>query len=127
MLLAASQIFLKHAINLGERKPPVRLQQALYGGIFIAAMTLWFFLWLGFLQLMPLSKVLPWEGLSPALLMLGAAMFLREKIAPVASLGIAFISASGRLVTRLVWRLDWYLWTTRRSAMRAFISGESAS
>jgi undecaprenyl phosphate-alpha-L-ara4N flippase subunit ArnE len=99
VLLAVSQIFLKHAINLGERTPPLRAQQAIYGGTFIAAMTLWFFLWLGFLQVMPLSKVLPWEGLSPVLLMLGAAMFLKEKIAPVAWLGIAFISAGVVLVS----------------------------
>lgn len=99
VLLAVSQIFLKHAINLGERTPPVRLQQTLYGGLFIAAMTLWFFLWLGFLQVMPLSKVLPWEGLSPVLLVLGASVFLKEKIAPIAWLGIAFISAGVVLVS----------------------------
>ena len=37
------------------------------------------------------------------------------------------LSESGRRETRLVCRLDWYLWTTCSPSIRAFISGESAS
>jgi undecaprenyl phosphate-alpha-L-ara4N flippase subunit ArnE len=99
VLLVVSQLFLKHAMNLAGRKPPPRALVAVFGGLFLGAMTLWFLLWLGFLQIMPLSQVLPWEGLSPVLLVLGAAVFLREKVARAAWIGILFISAGVVLVS----------------------------
>jgi drug/metabolite transporter (DMT)-like permease len=99
VLLVVSQIFLKHAMNLAARKPPPRSRTALFGGLFLAAMTLWFLLWLGFLQVMPLSQVLPWEGLSPVLLVLGAAVFLGEKVSRAAWVGILVISAGVVLVS----------------------------
>lgn len=99
VVLVVSQLFLKHAMNLHARTPKPWAQVIFFGGLFIVAMTLWFLLWLGFLQVMPLSKVLPWEGLSPVLLVLGAAIFLREKIARSAWLGIVFISAGVVLVS----------------------------
>jgi undecaprenyl phosphate-alpha-L-ara4N flippase subunit ArnE len=99
VLLVVSQLFLKHAMNLAARTPRPTAQVAFFGFLFIAAMTLWFLLWLGFLQVMPLSQVLPWEGLSPVLLVLGAALFLREKVAREAWLGITLISAGVVLVS----------------------------
>ncbi len=99
VLLVVSQLFLKHAMNLAARTPRPKGQVAFFGGLFVAAMTLWFLLWLGFLQVMPLSKVLPWEGLSPVLLVIGAAGFLREKIAREAWFGIVLISAGVVLVS----------------------------
>ena len=72
---------------------------ALFGGLFLGAMTMWFLLWLGFLQIMPLSQVLPWEGLSPVLLVLGASVFLREKGSKAPWIGILFISAGVVLVS----------------------------
>ena len=99
VLLVSSQLFLKHAMNLADRAPRRWTGVALHFGIFIALMTLWFLLWLGFLQTMPLSQVLPWEGLSPVLLVLGAALFLREKITRAAWLGMALISAGVVLVS----------------------------
>lgn len=98
-LLVVSQLFLKHAMNLAGKTPAPRSRVALFGGLFLTAMTLWFLLWLGFLQVMPLSQVLPWEGLSPVLLVLGAAIFLREKISGSTWLGIASISAGVVLVS----------------------------
>jgi undecaprenyl phosphate-alpha-L-ara4N flippase subunit ArnE len=99
VLLVVSQLFLKHAMNLAKLTPPPRVQVALFGGLFIAAMTFWFLLWLGFLQVMPLSQVLPWEGLSPVLLVVGAAIFLRENVSRAAWLGIVLISAGVVLVS----------------------------
>jgi undecaprenyl phosphate-alpha-L-ara4N flippase subunit ArnE len=99
VLLVVSQLFLKHAMNLAARTPRPTAQVALFGGLFTAAMTLWFLLWLGFLQVLPLSQVLPWEGLSPVLLVVGAALFLREKIAREAWFGITLISAGVVLVS----------------------------
>jgi undecaprenyl phosphate-alpha-L-ara4N flippase subunit ArnE len=99
VVLVVSQLFLKHAMNLAERTPRSRGSVALFGGLFVAAMTLWFLLWLGFLQILPLSKVLPWEGLSPVLLVTGAAVFLREKISAGGWFGILLISAGVVLVS----------------------------
>lgn len=91
--LVVSQLFLKHSMNLTERAPKPWPAIVLHFAGFIGLMTLWFLLWLGFLQTMPLSQVLPWEGLSPLLLVVGAAFFLREKITRDAWLGMALISA----------------------------------
>jgi uncharacterized membrane protein len=99
VVLVVSQLFLKHALNLSARTPPSRPAVVLHFALFVALMTLWFLLWLGFLQTMPLSQVLPWEGLSPVLLVLGAAVFLREKITREAWLGMALISAGVVLVS----------------------------
>ncbi len=99
VLLVASQLFLKHALNLSDRTPRPWAGVALHFSLFIALMTFWFLLWLGFLQTMPLSQVLPWEGLSPVLLVLGAAIFLREKISRDAWIGMALISAGVVLVS----------------------------
>ena len=96
--LVASQLFLKHAMNLAAREPRRWPAIVLHFTLFVGLMTLWFLLWLGFLQTMPLSQVLPWEGLSPLLLVLGAAIFLREKITRAAWLGMALISAGIVLV-----------------------------
>ncbi|EDY16620.1 hypothetical protein CfE428DRAFT_5900 [Chthoniobacter flavus Ellin428] len=99
VILVVSQLFLKHAMNLYTQTPKPWPRVIFFGGLFIAAMTLWFLLWLGFLQVMPLSKVLPWEGLSPVLLVLGAALFLHEKVSSAAWLGIVFISVGVVLVS----------------------------
>ena len=97
--LVASQIFLKHCMNLAALTPRRWPRVSLHFALGVAALTLWYLLWLGFLQTMPLSQVMPWEGLSPVLLLFGAAVFLREKIAPSAWLGIALISAGVVLVS----------------------------
>jgi undecaprenyl phosphate-alpha-L-ara4N flippase subunit ArnE len=99
VILVVSQLFLKHAMNLYAHTPRPWSRVIFFGGLFVAAMTLWFLLWLGFLQVMPLSKVLPWEGLSPVLLVIGAALFLRENISRAAWLGIVLISAGVVLVS----------------------------
>jgi uncharacterized membrane protein len=99
VLLVASQLFLKHAMNLANREPRRWSGVALYFGAFLGLMTFWFLLWLGFLQTMPLSQVLPWEGLSPVLLVFGAAVFLREKITREAWIGVTLISAGVVLVS----------------------------
>jgi drug/metabolite transporter (DMT)-like permease len=99
VVLVASQLFLKHALNLAARIPCPWPGVTLHFGLFLALMTWWFLLWLGFLQTMPLSQVLPWEGLSPVLLVLGAAIFLREKITRAAWLGMALISTGVVLVS----------------------------
>ena len=99
ILLVASQLFLKHSTNLIDHVPKPWVQAGLHFGAFVTLMTFWFLLWLGFLQTMPLSQVLPWEGLSPVLLVFGAAVFLRERITREAWFGVALISAGIVLVS----------------------------
>lgn len=99
VLLVASQLFLKHALNLSARAPRPWAGVVLHSGLFLVLMAFWFLLWLGFLQTMPLSQVLPWEGLSPVLLVVGAAIFLREKITRDAWIGMVLISAGVVLVS----------------------------
>ena len=97
--LVGGQILLKHATNglaaSGIRSRKVILRFA--GGI--GLLSIWFFLWLGLLQDLELSKVYPFEGLNPALLVVGAAIFLRERVSPRAWIGIGLISAGVALVS----------------------------
>ena len=54
-------------------------------------MTIWFFLWLGVLQHLPLSTAFPFEGLNPALLAIGAWLVLKEKMSIGAWFGIGLV------------------------------------
>ena len=98
VVLVVSQLFLKHAMNLTEREPRPWIAVVAYFALVVALMTFWFLMWLGFLQTMPLSQVLPWEGLAPLFLVVGAAVFLKERISPQAWIGMVLISAGIVLV-----------------------------
>lgn len=98
-LLVAGQLALKHAMN-GVGTAPAwspRVAGGFAGGV--GLLSAWFFLWLGLLQDWELSRLYPFEGLNPALLVVGAAMFLRERVPPAAWVGIALISAGVALVS----------------------------
>ncbi len=80
LALVAGQIFLKRAMSrreLGEEKARGWIEQLIIG---IAAMTIWFLLWLGAMHQVELSKLMPLEGISPLLIVLGAAAFLGERL-----------------------------------------------
>jgi undecaprenyl phosphate-alpha-L-ara4N flippase subunit ArnE len=78
--LVAGQIYLKHAMSRRER--PGEASRGWIGllVIGIATMTIWFLLWLGVMPHVELSKQMPMEGISPLLIVLGAAVFLRERL-----------------------------------------------
>ena len=97
--LVAAQIIIKRAMNFTHLspKPWLRIVSTFATGLVL--MTLCFFLWLGFLQKLQLSHVFPFEGLSPALLVIGASLFLGEKVGTRGWMGIALISAGIVLVT----------------------------
>jgi len=80
LALVAGQIFLKHAMS--QREHGGEKARGWIGtlGIGIAAMTVWFLLWLGLMPRLDLSKLMPFEGISPLLIVLGAALFLREHL-----------------------------------------------
>ena len=67
----------------------------------ISTMTVWFLLWLGVMPHVELSKQMPFEGISPLLIVLGAAVFLHERLnwrgwagVGLTCLGVVFVSAS---------------------------------
>ncbi len=95
LFLVIGQLFLKRAMTpvTGERKSmAVRLIPG------IGCMTIWFFLWLGLLQSWDLSRIFPFEGLNPALLVLGAWIFLKERVSAGAWVGIGLITVGIMLV-----------------------------
>jgi uncharacterized membrane protein len=76
--LVAGQIYLKRAMALRELANNRGWISTLVIGI--ATMTVWFLLWLGVMPHVELSKQMPLEGISPLLIVLGAAAFLRERL-----------------------------------------------
>ena len=65
----------------------------------IGCLTIWFFLWLTLLAKWDLSRLFPFEGLNPALVVLGAAVVLKERVPPLTWIGIALISAGVAVVS----------------------------
>jgi drug/metabolite transporter (DMT)-like permease len=96
--LVGGQLWLKHAMNMTHQQPVAWRR---FTGIFsagIAAMTLWFLLWLGLMKQFDLSYLYPFEGLSPILLAIGAKFFLRESMTIRLWVGTLVISAGLALV-----------------------------
>jgi drug/metabolite transporter (DMT)-like permease len=101
LALVAGQIFLKHAMTLRERgagKSGGWVRELVLG---IATMTVWFLLWLGVMHQIELSKLMPLEGLSPLLIVIGAMIFLRERLnarswagVVLTCVGVLLVSAS---------------------------------
>ena len=96
LFLVGGQLLLKRAMGESMEKEPIR-PAYLAGGI--ACLTAWFFLWLGLLSDWELSHIFPFEGLNPALLVVGAWLFLKERVPSSAWVGIALISAGVALVS----------------------------
>jgi undecaprenyl phosphate-alpha-L-ara4N flippase subunit ArnE len=97
--LVAGQIFLKRAMARRERKDNAGWVRTLTIGI--ATMTVWFLLWLGVMPHVELSKQMPFEGISPLLIVLGAAVFLHERLnwrgwagVGLTCVGVLLVSAS---------------------------------
>ena len=97
LFLVTGQLLLKHAMKPQEdatcRTTAIRLIPG------IACMTAWFFLWLGLLEKLELSHIFPFEGLNPALMVIGAWIFFRERMTINAWIGIAVICVGIALVT----------------------------
>lgn len=101
LALVAGQIFLKHAMTrreLGAEQARGWIGILVVG---ITAMTVWFLLWLGVMSQVDLSKLMPLEGISPLLIVLGAAVFLGERLSwrgwtgvLLTCIGVLLVSAS---------------------------------
>jgi uncharacterized membrane protein len=96
VFLVAGQILLKRAMAGEAGVPWTRTAARLAPGV--ACMTAWFFLWLGLLAQLDLSKIFPFEGLNPALMILAAAVFLKERITWTTWAGMALITGGIMLV-----------------------------
>jgi undecaprenyl phosphate-alpha-L-ara4N flippase subunit ArnE len=99
LALVAGQIYLKRAMSRREQANSAGWIGLLVMGI--ATMTVWFLLWLGVMPHVELSKQMPMEGISPILIVLGAAIFLRERLnargwagVVLTCVGVALVSAS---------------------------------
>jgi len=101
LALVAGQIYLKRAMSRrehGGEKARGWISQLVIG---IATMTVWFLLWLGVMPKIELSKQMPFEGISPLLIVLGAAIFLGERLnwrgwmgVGLTCVGVLLVSAS---------------------------------
>jgi len=101
LALVAGQIYLKHAMSQREHGGQKAKGWITTLAIGIAAMTVWFLLWLGVMSKVELSKQMPLEGISPLLIVLGAAVFLHERLnwqgwagVGLTCLGVVLVSAS---------------------------------
>lgn len=98
LFLVAGQLLLKRGMSLMEAVPrPTGRIAALVGGG-IALMTGWFLLWTGLLQKLDLSLLYPFQGLTPVLMALASALFLRERLTWSLGLGVSLITAGTLLV-----------------------------
>jgi transporter family protein len=89
LALVAGQIFLKRAMarrELADGRSRGWVTQLVIG---ITTMTVWFLLWLGVMARVDLSKLMPLEGISPLLIVIGAMIFLGERLTWRAWSGVA--------------------------------------
>lgn len=102
LTLVAGQLLLKWALNEGDdedaarRTPFVRRAAIFAGGIL--AMTVSFFVNLGLLQKNDLSLVFPFQGLSVIIVMVGASLFLKERLTVPLVVGALLITVGVMLV-----------------------------
>ncbi len=99
LALVAGQIYLKRAMSRREHNVPGWQGQMALG---IATMTIWFLLWLGAMARVDLSQLMPMEGISPLLIVIGAMLFLRERLdwrgwsgVALTCVGVVLVSLSG--------------------------------
>jgi len=97
--LVTGQLLLKHAMNETNRTPIPWRRVISRFSLGIAALSSWFFLWAGLLQRKDLSYIYPFEGISPALILIGAWLFLREKITLQSCIGIGLIGVGIALIS----------------------------
>jgi uncharacterized membrane protein len=99
LFLVAGQVLLKHAMSPATPQAGLKAVRRKPLALGIASLTAWFFLWVGLLQRWELSQLFPFEGLNPAILVLAAWWFLKERVPLGAWVGIALISLGVFLVS----------------------------
>jgi drug/metabolite transporter (DMT)-like permease len=84
LLIVAGQIQLKHGVG-GQRLRPGPFTAG------VLCLAIWFFLWLGLMGKLDLSKLYPFEGLNPAMMAVGAWLFLKEKLSTGTWAGLVLV------------------------------------
>lgn len=97
LALVAGQIYLKRAMTRREQADSRGWITLLVIGI--TTMTVWFLLWLGAMARVDLSQLMPMEGISPLLIVVGAMIFLRERLDWRAWSGVALTCVGVVLVS----------------------------
>ncbi|MEY4200820.1 MAG: hypothetical protein RLZZ265_2560 [Verrucomicrobiota bacterium] len=97
--LVTGELLMKRAMDLTNENPVPWPRFVPRFAAAIICMSGWFFLWGGLLQRADLSFVYPFEGLSPVLVMMGASIFLKEKLTTRTWLGILLIGFGVALVS----------------------------
>ena len=92
LFLVFGQLLLKR----GMRRTPIAIGSL---GSGITLLAVWFFLWLGLLADWDVSRLFPFEGLNPVLVVLGAWIFLKEHVPLLGWMGIGLISLGVVLVS----------------------------
>jgi len=91
------QVLLKK--GMAPAKSPDRKRRvALFLGVGVVLLTVWFLLWMGLHEKMELSYLFPFQGVSPVLLVVAAALMLKERTNWRTWGGIALISLGTVLV-----------------------------
>ena len=104
ILIVASQVFSVTG-QIFMKKSATRPRDEAMGkrlmlrGAGIAAMTLGFFLWLGLMSKFELSYLFPFEGIHYILIVIAAAIFLKERATPALWIGVTLISAGVAMVS----------------------------
>lgn len=93
------QVFMKLAVTPGPRLHWGAPRGFTFMAAAIALLTVRFFVWLGLMARFDLSYIYPFEAVEPLLLVLAAAVFLREKMSPRLWAGVFLITAGVGLVS----------------------------
>jgi uncharacterized membrane protein len=91
LLLVGGQLVLKRGMNA----TPIHIATLTGGTALLAG---WFFIWLGLLTRWELSRLFPFEGLNPALVVLGAWLLMKERVPKTSWIGIVLITVGVTLV-----------------------------
>lgn len=90
--LVAGQIFFKRAMrDTPTPQPKAKSWGQLGLGIFM--MSLWFFIWINLLEGENLSRIFPFEGLNPVLMVVAAWLLLKERLSWDTAGGVVLICA----------------------------------
>ena len=96
--LVTGKLFLKASMRRYNDRPRQAGRIAALLTLGIALLTAWFFLWLELLRRFELSLLYPFQGLTPALTVAAAMVFLRERPTWQAGVGVVLITGGTALV-----------------------------
>jgi uncharacterized membrane protein len=99
MFMVVGQVLLKQAMAPATAETGLKAIRGKTLTLGIASLSAWFFLWVGLLQRWQLSQLFPFEGLNPAILVLAAWLFLKERMPLSAWVGVALVTVGVVLVS----------------------------